>query len=305
MKLLLISDTHGNIDIINDIAAKESVDACIHAGDFGFYDENSVENLNTKELRLQIKHSSVIPWEERKEYLTVAHEEQRRIIKKYKMLGNFSDYILGEKKFSIPVYAVWGNHEDQSVILKLLKNPIKNLTLIHESNQVLLEDFCLFGVGGNFVINQTLLQPYKGLPGTVCRLNSALPQYEHLIKRMDLIDSKYQRILLTHVSPEYEPLAELLAWRTGAGFTISGHMGFPEGSEWHTLQGDEHRMLNALIGVKEKFAAFAEKFDVFIPQHHLHSIQHLNLPDAHKGYGILELNNKKYQYSIKKYEISV
>ncbi len=35
MKILLISDTHGNIDIINTLATQEGVDACIHAGDFG------------------------------------------------------------------------------------------------------------------------------------------------------------------------------------------------------------------------------------------------------------------------------
>ena len=299
MKILLISDTHGNIDIINTLAAQEGVDACIHAGDFGFYDENSPDNLNAKELRLQIKHSSAMPWDERKEYLTVAHEEQRRIIKKYRMLGDFSDYILGEKHFNIPVYAVWGNHEDQSVILQLLKKPIKNLTLVHEDCQIILEKFCLFGVGGNFVHNQTLIQPYTGLPGNICRISSALPQYKKLLEKMDLVDSKYQRIQLTHVSPEYEPLAELLAWRTNAVFTISGHMGFPNGSEWQTRQGNEKRMLNALTGIKEKFPKFKEQFEIFRPKQELHSIKHLNLPDAHKGYAILDLNSCQHQYFIK------
>lgn len=299
MKILLISDTHGNIDIINTLAAQESVDACIHAGDFGFYDNNSPEKLNAKELRLQIKHSSAMPWNERKEYLTVAHEEQRRIIKKYRMLGNFSDYILGKKHFNIPVYAVWGNHEDQGVILELIQKPIKNLVLMQEDCQIILEIFCLFGVGGNFVHNQTLIQPYTGLPGNICRISSALPQYKKLIEKMDLVDSKYQRIQLTHVSPEYEPLAELLAWRTNAVFTISGHMGFPNGSEWQTRQGDKKRMHNALTGVKEKFPKFKEQFEIFRPKQELHSIQHLNLPDAHKGYAILNLNNSQYQYFIK------
>jgi hypothetical protein len=59
-------------------------------------------------------------------------------------------------------------------------------------------------------------------------------------------------------------------------------------------------MLNALTVVKEKFVGFAEKFDVFKPQHSLSSIQHLNLPDAHKGYAILEINGDQYRYLMKK-----
>ena len=36
MRLLLISDTHGKLKIINDLAAQVNADAVIHAGDFGF-----------------------------------------------------------------------------------------------------------------------------------------------------------------------------------------------------------------------------------------------------------------------------
>lgn len=53
-KILLLSDTHGNLDIINELALKLSADCVIHAGDFGFYDENSVYRLSHRELRLLI-----------------------------------------------------------------------------------------------------------------------------------------------------------------------------------------------------------------------------------------------------------
>ncbi len=39
MRFLLLSDTHGKLGIINDLAADFRADAVIHAGDFGFYDE--------------------------------------------------------------------------------------------------------------------------------------------------------------------------------------------------------------------------------------------------------------------------
>ncbi|NOY53098.1 MAG: metallophosphoesterase family protein, partial [Deltaproteobacteria bacterium] len=41
MRLLLISDTHGRLGIINESASHVQTDAVIHAGDFGFYDEGS------------------------------------------------------------------------------------------------------------------------------------------------------------------------------------------------------------------------------------------------------------------------
>ena len=35
MRFLLLSDTHGRLGIINEIAAEVEADAVIHAGDFG------------------------------------------------------------------------------------------------------------------------------------------------------------------------------------------------------------------------------------------------------------------------------
>ena len=53
MRFLLISDTHGKLGIINELASHVQADAVIHAGDFGFYDEGSYERLSNRELRLQ------------------------------------------------------------------------------------------------------------------------------------------------------------------------------------------------------------------------------------------------------------
>lgn len=56
-RILLLSDTHGNIDIINDLAMGKKVDFVIHAGDFGFYDEASIKRISPRELLLLITHS--------------------------------------------------------------------------------------------------------------------------------------------------------------------------------------------------------------------------------------------------------
>jgi hypothetical protein len=59
MRLLLISDTHGKLDIINELSAQTQADAVIHAGDFGFYDDGSFERLSDRELRLHVTHSDL------------------------------------------------------------------------------------------------------------------------------------------------------------------------------------------------------------------------------------------------------
>ena len=59
MKILLISDTHGNIDEIPIKSILSCAQICIHTGDFGFYDTNSVKALTQKEIQLQIKHSKL------------------------------------------------------------------------------------------------------------------------------------------------------------------------------------------------------------------------------------------------------
>ena len=60
MKILLISDTHGrNINLISAYAEEMKADICIHAGDFGFYDNASVDAMSQRELFLQLKHSDM------------------------------------------------------------------------------------------------------------------------------------------------------------------------------------------------------------------------------------------------------
>jgi len=59
MKLLLISDTHGHLDIINGLVKKTNADAVLHAGDFGFYDHSSTDHLVDRELNLRIIHSGL------------------------------------------------------------------------------------------------------------------------------------------------------------------------------------------------------------------------------------------------------
>lgn len=46
MRFLLLSDTHGKLGVINELAAGVHANAVIHAGDFGFYDDESYETVS-------------------------------------------------------------------------------------------------------------------------------------------------------------------------------------------------------------------------------------------------------------------
>lgn len=98
-RILLISDTHGNLDAINEKIAKTNADMVIHAGDFGFYDENSIKRLNPRELRLLICHSPI--WRQYKVDKQTKRETFIEIVKRHRLLGDFQYYISGEKQFSV------------------------------------------------------------------------------------------------------------------------------------------------------------------------------------------------------------
>lgn len=90
-RILLISDTHGNLDIINEKAAQTKADFVIHAGDFGFYDEQSISRLSPRELRLLVSHSPV--WRQYNVDKQTRRETLIEIIKTHRLLGDFPDYI--------------------------------------------------------------------------------------------------------------------------------------------------------------------------------------------------------------------
>ena len=170
LTILLISNTHGNLDIINENVDKVGSGCVIHAGDFWFYDEKSLYHLSGRELFLLISHSPY--WRDYHVTKKTNKNDLAAIVEKHQLLGDFPDYLSGKKQFDVPVYAVWGNHEDVAVI-KALKNenPVRNLYLLDAQNYYDLqtkqdESLTLYGLGGNFLPSKKLLQlPIAGQGG--------------------------------------------------------------------------------------------------------------------------------------------
>ena len=316
MRFLLLSDTHGKLGIINELAADVQADTVIHAGDFGFYDDGSYERLSDRELRLQIKHSD-LPSTDKERIFALPRKERIAASRKECPLSELPLYIEGRRRFEVPVYAVWGNHEDQYVVGKFFGGEleVENLRVLTGRNVYRVGPALVYGVGGNLLAGSKFLQ--RPIAGGAGKIWSTLGQYADLIETIEgQADQPATRIFVSHVSPGKEPFVELVAARTRADFTVSGHMGAPTCMVWNPFaissveeatrrlrDGFEEVRKTCLVGSVSE-ATWAEKAFAFIgriPEDMVYigrrtraprwyrGMTHINLPDAHVGYAVLDL----------------
>jgi len=317
MRFLLISDTHGNLGIIDELARDVEADAVIHAGDFGFYDTESYERLSERELRLQILHSDLSSID-KKRFLALPRQEKIEAAKNDCPLSELPFYLAGERHFEVPVYAVWGNHEDKDVVEGFFcgDSEVENLNILHHERAYRVGPALVYGLGGNFLAGSKLMQqPIAGGSG---RVWSTLSQYTDLVKTVENEEGQRgPRIFVSHVSPGKEPFVELIGARTRAEFTVSGHMGAPTSMVWNpfaisSVEESTHRLHNGLEKVREAClaAARSDKAQVDqaidflgrLPEETAHigrgkkaprwyrGMTHVNLPDAHVGYAVMDVD---------------
>ena len=315
MRFLLISDTHGKLGIINELAATVRADAVIHAGDFGFYDDGSYERLSERELRLQVMHSNLPPTGKQR-ILALSHDERIAAARKECPLSELPFYVRREKRFVVPVYAVWGNHEDKHVVERFAGGEleVENLHVLTGRTVHQVGPALVYGVGGNILAGSKFLQ--RPIAGGAGKIWSTLGQYSDLIDVVDgQADQPGTRIFVSHVSPGKEPFVELVAARTRADFTVSGHMGAPTCMVWNSfaissVEGATRRLRDGLEEVrkaclaesptKAKWAEEAFALIGRLPEDTVHAerrtkaprwyrgMTHINLSDAHVGYGVLD-----------------
>ena len=313
MKMLLVTDTHGrNLDLISAYAAEMNAELCIHAGDFGFYGENSLDALTKRELSLLVEHSD-LP-EEQKQAVrgNASTDELGALVARNRLTGDFPEYLAGRKRFTCPVCATWGNHDDAEVVLDMIRNPVPNLTILHENAFLDLGDIALLGLGGNCLpwhtvvsTNGLVQKPFAAscrrgaLPGSRVRPTSVLIQYARLLKTARSIPAGRHVVLVTHVSPLVEPFLELVAWQTGAEVTVSGHMGRPDGETGTTDPSKFPELRRTFERLLEFYPEEKEILKKFRPLESDRVVRHINLPDAEDGYGTLEYNAGKFSFEIR------
>ena len=299
MKILLVSDTHGTkIDLVSAYAEEMKADICIHAGDFGFYDNTSADAMSQRELYLLVKHSD-LPEEEKTALLKGNAKGWKEAIVSHHLLGRFQEFIDDKMRFAWPVYATWGNHDDSEVVLRMMKTPVPNLRILHENTSYDTGDFVILGTGGNCLPEKAFDQHHRGLPGARCRPTSELHQYCTLLKTAKSIPSGKSKILVTHVSPLVEPFIELVAWEIGADFTVSGHMGRRNGETGITDSSRLPLLRKTWDRLRELYPGAEEELKLFYPDDRTLTVQHLNLPDAKIGYGMLECGGDDVRWEIR------
>lgn len=287
-RILLLSDTHGNLDLINRFAAEYHADLCIHCGDVGFFTAQSVLQLPHAELTRMVRHSALSA--ERKEFLLALEPQKltQEVISE-RLAGNFEDYLAGAKRFDIPVYAVWGNHEDVKIIEQLQHTPVENFTLLHETNPVVIDKVRFYGLGGDFNEKHLTMSEKGGIPVVKHQIKSSFFQYAKLCRTLDGLPQEETRIQITHVSPIENPFIELVANHCRASLTLSGHM---HRNEHQFFNGRTAGELDVYYSeLKKRFPRLPWK--ILQPQGTSKSAKHINLA-AQKPL-VIEIDNGNWQ----------
>lgn len=200
MKILLVSDTHGRTDAVNGLAAATGADCCFHLGDLCAYTRSSVSQFSADMLYKQLRHAPQLSPEQLAAIDREDAEAMRSLALEYHTYGNFEDYLSGNKRFDIPVYAVCGNNDDAVIIAQLEKRPISNLTFLNEAKQLEWAGFLIVGIGGDIAE-----RPPKTGVGCI----STEVQIAELERKTAAATGK--KILLTHVPPyDCERLMQLV-----------------------------------------------------------------------------------------------
>ncbi|MEG2075982.1 MAG: metallophosphoesterase, partial [Victivallaceae bacterium] len=294
-RILLISDTHGNIDLINQLALQHRADLVIHAGDFGFYHYNSTKNLSSGEMYNLINHSD-LPKREKYEILSGTTNDYINAINQHQILGNFEEYYSGKKKFIRPVWAIWGNHEDVQVVFELLRRPLPNLQLLTPDNFVEIESVVFYGLGGNCVDKYLAYVGKNPVPFIHSQLQTTLAQLRNLTQNLDAIRPDKRRIQLTHVDPTFELLLQLLAWRNSANMTISGHMHPPKPINSYCSAGRSAAILARKSELQNQYPQL--DFNFLTPQNELGDTLHINLPMAATQGTIMKKRQRNIQINM-------
>jgi predicted phosphodiesterase len=291
MRLLLLSDTHGHLDAIDGLARSVRADAIVHAGDFGFYDDASVDRLETRELFLRIVHSD-LPADVKKQAKKHKGAALREFIRSKLPLSDLGAWLREGRGFALPTFAVWGNHEDGAVVAELLagRRSVPNLTLIGHAQWGPVR---FFGLGGNVL--PAVLGEDAPLDGGRGKIRATAEQVSALLDAAPPREPGELRVLVTHVSPGKVPLIGLLAATLDVDVTISGHMGSPYACVWDdftvreldeakrrlsaaadVLPDDLRSRLRPPNGADERARWYRGTFNV-------------NLPDIPDGHAVLEL----------------
>ncbi|KAK3316057.1 hypothetical protein B0H66DRAFT_276061 [Apodospora peruviana] len=243
IRVLCIADVRGNLRSLNELAKTARADCIIHTGDFGFYDDTSLERIAEKTLKHVAQYSPLISEPTKKGIASGgAGPVKSRFPASELPLSELPLLISGELKLEIPVYTVWGACEDVRVLEKFRSKEYKvpNLHIIDEAQSMLLDiggvKLRLLGLGGAVVMHK-LFDNGEGrttIAGGQGTMWTTLLQMGELVDTANRVyDPTETRVFITHASPAREGILNQLSVTLKADFSISAGLHFRYGSSYN------------------------------------------------------------------------
>lgn len=262
---LLLELPTGNLKSLNELAKQARADHIIHTGDFGFYDESSLERIADKyvlplgssccqrnvliRLCRTLKHVaqySPLLSENTKRIIQTTQPQHLNVKQRFSpqelALSELSMFINKQYTLDVPVYTVWGACEDVRVLEKFRSGEYKvdKLHIIDEANSRLLEvggvKLRLLGLGGAVVMHK-LFDNGEGrttIAGGQGTMWTTLLQMGELVDTANRVyDPTETRVFVTHASPAREGLLNQLSVTLKADFSVSAGLHFRYGSSYN------------------------------------------------------------------------
>ncbi|KAJ3290680.1 hypothetical protein HK104_006594 [Borealophlyctis nickersoniae] len=196
-------------------------------------DLESVNDISDQSLRKLVQRSNLISEQEKAHLLHLDDASLRREVAGGARLSQLEEYLDGVRIFSVPVYVIYGQHEDVRVIEKFVNGTyrIPNLHLIHEtqSGRIPIDEhgtmLRIFGVGGAIIEDKLFdhgeaRRPQAGGDGKAW---ATMLQIGHMIRDADgdgERSDKEIRMFVTSGSPVHKVAAAQIALRIQADILI-------------------------------------------------------------------------------------
>ncbi|KAI9663576.1 MAG: hypothetical protein M1829_006035 [Trizodia sp. TS-e1964] len=245
VRVLCVADVRGNLRSINDLAKQARADYVIHTGDFGFYDDSSLDRIADKTLKHVAQYSPLLSGQIKAAIMSSTPGQppvKQRIPPDQLTLSELPQFLNKSYTLDVPVYTVWGACEDVRVLEKFRSKEynVPNLHIIDEANSRLLDvggvKLRLLGLGGAVVMHK-LFDNGEGkttIAGGQGTMWTTLLQMGELVDTANRVyDPTETRVFVTHASPAREGLLNQLSVTLKSDFSISAGLHFRYGSSYN------------------------------------------------------------------------
>ncbi|KJE95732.1 hypothetical protein CAOG_06154 [Capsaspora owczarzaki ATCC 30864] len=246
-RVLVVNDVRGKLSLLVQLAQHEQADIVINTGNFGFYDDTSYSTMLFKDLQNRIVKST-----RNIQTKTLTSEMNEPDLRKYgrtnHSLSELPLYLRGERTLHVPIYTIWGQHEDVRVLEKFRSGDyaVKNLHVLDERNSFRIDNLRLFGLGGDLTYSKLLDSgTTSSIAGDNCRAWTTFLQIAELLALARQTQDPaivrpaathsgashsaaprdpipVTRILVSHVGSGADALITRIASEIHADYTISG-----------------------------------------------------------------------------------